>query len=65
MKCLEPPSSESATTVRGVNYKLLAIMLLKYQNRQILVVVDRSSYGQWRQESVDPIDPHPLQGSPT
>ena len=53
----EASRGESATTVCGVNYQLLAVMLLKYPNEQLLVPVDHStSYRQWRQKKVDPID---------
>ena len=43
----EPPSVESTTTISGVNYQLLAVMLLKIGSSQFQSTTDSSE--QWRQ----------------
>ena len=52
----KPPNGESAATVRGVNYQLLALMLLKYPNGQLLVALDRSHLRAKASERVNTID---------
>ena len=53
-------SGESAATVCGVNYQLLAVMLLKQANGQ-LVAVDQRQLQTMRSETVDQINsPLPL-----
>ena len=42
-------------TVRGVNYQLLAVMLMKYANMQPPVAVDHSQQRTMALEMVDPI----------
>ena len=60
----ELPNGKSTTNVCGVNYQLLAVMLLKYQNEQLLVAVDRSHLWTMASETVDPdVTPHHLQCS--
>ena len=57
----EPPSGESTTTECGVNYQLLAVMLLKQPNGELLVAVDHNQLRTMVSETVDPIDwSHPL-----
>ena len=59
----EPPSGESTTTEWGVNYQLLAVMLLKQPNCELLVAVDHSQLRTIVSETIDSID-WPLQPYP-
>ena len=62
----EPPTGESTTTECGFNYQLLAVILLKWHNGELLVAVNHNQLQAMASETVDPIDwsyPHPRQGS--
>ena len=50
------PSAESATTVCGVNYQVLAVMLLKYPKGQPPVAKNHSQLLTTACETVDPTD---------
>ena len=50
------PRGESTTTHCEVNYQLLAVMLLKYHNGEILVAVNRNQVWTMASETIDPID---------
>ena len=52
----EPCSGESTTTECGVNYKLLAVILLKQPNGGLLVAVDHNQLRTMASDTVDPID---------
>ena len=69
----EHPFGESTSTVRNVNYQLLAALIPTKPNVQLPVAVDHSQLRTMAAETVDPIDcpsipsnpPHPLQGVPS
>ena len=49
-------SGQSATTECGVNYQLLAVMLLMLPNGELLVAVDQNQLMTMASQTVDPID---------
>ena len=51
-----PCSGESASTVMKVNYQLLAVILLKQPNWQLLVAVDHNQLRTMAPETIQPID---------
>ena len=53
---MEPPSGESTTTECGVNYQLLAVMLLKQSNGEFMVAVNHNQLRTMASETVDLID---------
>ena len=61
----EPPSGESTTTECGVNYQLLAVMLLQHPNGKLPVAVGRSQLLTMALETISnllSVTPHPTQG---
>ena len=52
----EPPSGESTTTECGFNYQLLAVIYWSSPMGSSWLQSTTTSYGQWRQKTVDPID---------
>ena len=58
-----PPMEDLLPQFCGVNYQLLAVMLLKSPNGRLLVTVEKSQLRSMASETVDPIawklPPHP------
>ena len=52
----ESPGGESTTTVSGVNYQLVAVILLKWPNEKFLVAVDHNQLRTMSSETVYSID---------